>query len=297
MPESDVLLESLDLKFSELALAEGPSDVFRIVLEGAALAAPRVAMFLVRQGRVKGWSCAGYPADAARKLRALSVAVGEGWLGRPADPALEDRSEAGDEGGLPDFGQPRADEAAAYALRVGGKALAVLVIERRAGEPPWAPGAVGALRTIAQIRLELDLARRKLARLVGDAGASEGEPSGAPGPARPAEDTETALEPADGEAGRVASAAPADDPAHAAARRFARLVATDIRLYNEEAVMLGRRNRDLLHRIKEHLDRGRETFERRFPDLGEDGAAILRDAYVQVLAGGDAELLPADAVA
>ena len=80
------------------------------------------------------------------------------------------------------------------------------------------------------------------------------------------------------------------DPRREEARRYARLVATGIRLSNEEAVVVGRR-RDLASRLNEHIQRGREAFSRRFPDLGADGAKLLDDAYVQVLAGGDASLL------
>jgi hypothetical protein len=76
------------------------------------------------------------------------------------------------------------------------------------------------------------------------------------------------------------------------ARRYAKLVATDVRLYNEEAVILGRQHGDLADRLWVHLQRGREAFLRRFPDLGsEEGLALLHDAYVQVLAGGDSALL------
>ena len=84
----------------------------------------------------------------------------------------------------------------------------------------------------------------------------------------------------------------ADDPELAAAQRFARLVATDIRLYNEEAVVLGRRNRDLAERLGEHLVRGRQTFLRRHGSLGPAGLHILHEAFVQVLAAGDGSLLP-----
>ena len=75
------------------------------------------------------------------------------------------------------------------------------------------------------------------------------------------------------------------------ARRYARLVATDIRLYNEEAVVVGRKQRDLVTRLAEPMRRGRESFARRFPDLGAAGAKLLDDAYTHVLAGGDASLL------
>jgi hypothetical protein len=77
-----------------------------------------------------------------------------------------------------------------------------------------------------------------------------------------------------------------------AARRYARLVATDIRLYNEEAVVLGRRNGDLLDRLGDQIDRGKETFLRRHNDLGPAGIELLHEAFVQVLAAGDGKLIP-----
>jgi hypothetical protein len=89
----------------------------------------------------------------------------------------------------------------------------------------------------------------------------------------------------------VASGAADADPRREEARRYARLVATDIRLYNEEAVVVGRRQRDLSRRLGEQFQRGRVAFSHRFPDLGPDGMKLLEAAYIHVLAGGDASLL------
>jgi len=55
--------------------------------------------------------------------------------------------------------------------------------------------------------------------------------------------------------------------------------------------MLGRQHGDLARRLNEDLERGRDSFRRRFPDLGEDGLVLLQEAYVQVLAAGDPSLL------
>ena len=60
-------------------------------------------------------------------------------------------------------------------------------------------------------------------------------------------------------------------PEMAAAKRYAKLVATDIRLYNEEAVMLGRKHGDLIERLGEHIERGKETFMQRHSALGAAG--------------------------
>ena len=73
-------------------------------------------------------------------------------------------------------------------------------------------------------------------------------------------------------------------------------VATDIRLYNEEAVMLGRRHGDLVERLGRHLGQGKETFLRRHGSMGPAALQILHEAYVQVLAAGNAEIMPASAL-
>ena len=49
--------------------------------------------------------------------------------------------------------------------------------------------------------------------------------------------------------------------------------------------------------MRDHLTRGKDTFRRRFPSIGDLGAGILHDAYVQVLAGGDDSLIDAVGVA
>jgi hypothetical protein len=60
--------------------------------------------------------------------------------------------------------------------------------------------------------------------------------------------------------------------------------------------MLGRRHGDLVDRLGDNLDRGKETFLRRHGDLGPRGLEILHDAFVQVLAAGEERLLPRTAL-
>ena len=112
-------------------------------------------------------------------------------------------------------------------------------------------------------------------------------PRVATGVAATADSSLTELTPWSGTAAATAEA----DPRREEARRYARLVATDIRLYNEEAVITGRRQRDLAQRLGEQFQRGREAFTHRFPELGPEGMKLLDDAYVQVLAGGDPTLI------
>lgn len=291
-------VNALHDKVSQIASATSPSDVFKALLDGSRLAAPRAALFLVRQGRIKGLGGRGYDPDTGQRLRAFTAGGDEGWLGALAGKdrtVLEQRRGSAAD---PDFGQSPASESAATAVRVKGRAIALVLLERSGNEVPWAPPFLALMVQVAQLRLELNLAQRRAP--AGTTAVAAGKPeavraavAAAPAPAPleapPAAET-TGLSPVPAPAG---TATAVEDPALDAARRFARLVATDIRLYNEEAVLLGRRNGDLGERLSEHLMRGRETFLRRYGDLGPTALEILHKAYTQVLAGGDEALLPA----
>lgn len=303
----EAILGALERRVAALVDATTPSDVFRLVLEGSRVAVPRAAIFLHREGLWRGWGCTGYPAGAAGKLRAAAmpfdaadlVPVPDGpepaW--RPLLPTER----------MPDLGQPHAENAALLPLRVGGKPVAVLVAEGTAGETPWEPDGLAVLVHAARLRLELDLALRRVRGAAAESSRRDTMEIPAPAPSEPPETGTpglrrevpaaaakpvTELEPAPEPVSSSEVPPAISDPRLEDARRFARLIATDIRLYNEEAVVLGRRHKDLVRRLGDQLERGRESFHKRFEDLGEPGIRILRDSYVQVLAGGDESLIP-----
>ncbi len=243
--------------------ADSSAHALKALLEASQSAVPRAALFLVSQGNVRGWGSIGYPTSVSGAQRNYQNPADRGWLGaliRAADGRLGHRPETD---GDPDFGQAAGANAIGCTLCINNRPIAVLVGERASDESPWVPEALSTLTTVARIRFELYLVRRKV-----DAAAA-------------APDASAALE-----------SDPAKSPELDVARRYARLVATDIRLYNEEAVILGQRNGDLSERLGEHLGRGKETFLQRHAGLGPVGIQLLHDAYVQVLAAGNPGLIP-----
>jgi hypothetical protein len=76
-----------------------------------------------------------------------------------------------------------------------------------------------------------------------------------------------------------------------AARRFARLLVSEIKLYNEGAVRVGRERRDLLARLGGEIDRARRLYEERVPATVPGRAQHFHNELVQTLAGGDSALL------
>ena len=80
---------------------------------------------------------------------------------------------------------------------------------------------------------------------------------------------------------------PEQQKAHDDAKRFARLVVSEIKLYNEAKVNDGRRNKDLYERLKEDIERGRQMYAERVPAPVRERTNYFFDELVRILAGGD----------
>jgi hypothetical protein len=88
-----------------------------------------------------------------------------------------------------------------------------------------------------------------------------------------------------------AAETPAADDEEAAARRYARLLISEIKLYHQEAVEAGQRDRDLSERLGGEIARARSLYGERVPLHVRHAAHYFRDELVRTLAGGDASLL------
>ncbi|MBA2301337.1 MAG: hypothetical protein H0W08_01735, partial [Acidobacteria bacterium] len=75
------------------------------------------------------------------------------------------------------------------------------------------------------------------------------------------------------------------------ARRYARLLVSEIKLYNEATVREGRDRRDLLRRLGPEVDRARRLYEERVPSTVAGRAHHFNHELIQTLAGGDPSLL------
>ena len=81
---------------------------------------------------------------------------------------------------------------------------------------------------------------------------------------------------------------------HRAARRFSKLLVSEIELYNKEKVAEGRKNKDLYQRLKKDIDRSRQTYEERFGKTGTQQVDYFHEELVRALARNDPSLLGSD---
>ena len=115
-----------------------------------------------------------------------------------------------------------------------------------------------------------------------------------PPPAAPAaeERASTQFIPPSGISTRAAGPPPTDEAKkHDEARRFARLLVSEIKLYNEAKVEQGRKNKDLYERLKEDIDRSRQMYDERISQDVRKASNYFYDELVRILADGDTAAL------
>jgi hypothetical protein len=276
---------------AELAFAERLSDAIRrldnarslievidVLVDASAREVPRVAVFLVRGRKLAGWRAAGFTRDD--DPRELEVPLDQAGLLTKAirSPAAVATSGAmpGDAGATPFGSLPAASAALAIPLRVGGETVGVLYaddVSPREHEAPsvW-PESLDVLARHACRCLEVVT----IARVT--------QPVSIPAPSSP-----TAAPRRHTPQARIFEAGHDDDDD--AARRYARLLVSEIKLYHESAVNAGRRDRNLLERLRTEIDRARRLYSERVPAAVQTRADYFEQELVRTLANGDASLL------
>jgi hypothetical protein len=290
--EAEVAASREDLRSADLGASERLIDAVRAmdrdrslteILDSLASCAgretARVGLLLWHAGELRGWRFIGFgPAfDAASTIVikpeesgiiAEAIRTGDaissdtsGALAAPAFAAL-----------------PGGREGLAVPVTMNGDVIAVLYADQGTGaeagqRPPtltW-PDAIEIMARHAARCLEAATAITAIRALT----------------ERPA----TAARPSSPD---TASASPApQNDADEMARRYARLLVSEIKLYHEADVVAGRRERDLGTRLAVEIARARVLYDQRVPTSLRDRTHTdhFHDELVRTLASGDASLL------
>jgi len=83
----------------------------------------------------------------------------------------------------------------------------------------------------------------------------------------------------------------ADERLHRDAKRFAKLLVSEIELYNKAKVADGRTNKDLYRRLKSDIERSRQTYEKRFGKTLSKEYDYFHEELLRTLAVSDSSLL------
>jgi hypothetical protein len=120
--------------------------------------------------------------------------------------------------------------------------------------------------------------------------AGKGAPQQTEAPPQPQPQDRPTDPPSEATMSRVSDNARTQAPEEAA-RRFARLLLSEIRLYHEPAVDEGRRSGNLLSRLGPEIERARRLYDAQVPASLRTRAELFHQELVATLAGGDPRLL------
>jgi hypothetical protein len=85
-----------------------------------------------------------------------------------------------------------------------------------------------------------------------------------------------------------------EEKLHTDAKRFARLLVSEIKLYNEHHVLEGRTNHDLYLRLKRDIDRSREMYEKRVSPAVSRKIDYFHDEIIRILGDNNPSTLGSD---
>ena len=254
--------------------ARGLSEVLERLVQCSGHEVDRAAVLLVKGERLTGWRLAGFPPGGP-SAKSIDLGIEEAGLAGAvltSGVAASRPSDTADGPGLPPFAGHAGDRhAMALPVLVGGEVVAVLYADApRVNEPSsdarW-PAILEVLARHASRVLEA-MTVQQAAGLSLPRPMARGSHTAVPGP--------------------VEQAGKGDEEA---ARRYARLLLSEIRMYHEPIVDAGRRSGDLMSRLQGEIERARKLYEARVPESVEARAEYFDQELVRTLAGGDRTLL------
>jgi hypothetical protein len=250
------------------------AEILRHLLEGEARFAGRVALFVIKGGMATGWQGIGFDDNEA--IKNISLNAGAGLVGK----AIQGRALAAgatnefDSGFISQVKAPAENHCLVLPLVVKDKVAAALY-----ADGGTAPGGVldasglQALARFAGLWLELAALRKT------------GGPS--------AEEVPQSAQVASGSGAAAAAPVTEEDELHKKAKRFAKLLVEEIKLYNQSKVDEGRRQKDLYDRLKPDIEKSRATYDKRYAESAVASADYFTQELVRILADNDVSLMGA----
>lgn len=262
------------------------SEVLDALALAAAREAARAAVVVLRAERIQGWRMSGFgPRDAQPKSIDLALAD-SGVIGLAIGAARAVTTRDSQTAAIgPGFETLPADKMGlAVPVIVGGRVVAVVYADavsvngqhERPVPSGW-PELIEVLARHAGRCLEALTTQKTGPRIATGAQSAQGA-QGAPGASSAAPSGPSAM-------------MQITDGVQAAARRTARLLVADIRLFHEPAVSEGRRHRNLLSRLAPEIEKARQAYDDQVPPGVRTHTDYFHQELIRTLAGGDPTLL------
>ncbi len=285
-PVSELLREAT----TRIQGATAQVEILDALLEGCASFSARSAIFVVRGNTAAGWRARGFQDNEIIRTTPLELGNGLAAQAISARASVSGRMEQFYGNAGVKFGWPARDEVVVLPLVVRDRCVALLYAD---GGDPAGKLDSAALEVIVRTTgwwLELCANRRSASSTdtngAGVAAAASAVMAAAAGASHSVGATVAVAAPV------AAPAAPEDD-LHKKARRFAKLLVEEIKLYNQAKVNEGKANHDLYERLRDDIEKSRETYEKRYGQTAAGSSDLFNQELVRILADNNASLLGA----
>ena len=306
----------LNAAVSSVLDSSSQADILGALVQGAANFAERAALFVIRGGSAIGWRATGL--DNNEGIKSLAVELQQGLAARAYHehmPAAASAVEF-DAVFVSTYGAP-ADGTNALVLPLVVRDKVAALIYADAGARPGGKLDASALDCLVRFAgLWLEIVAIRKSGVASPEHETEKVPPDAAAPEEPAHPVsapppDMAPEPAYAAPAAVAAApaptpvvspapavaapgfSPEDEEIHKKAKRFAKLLVDEIKLYNPARVTEGRAQKDLYARLKDDIDKSRATYDKRYGATAAASGNYFSQELIRILANDDPSLLGA----
>ena len=317
-----------NVRRSMTKLNEGTSltDVLTLLLDEVSQFAPRVAIFILKGGSCIGWNGKGFdqsPGFNNDGIKRISVPTSANTVF--SDVINSRMSFVGESNKHPDniqllsrIGNVLPSNIFATPLVLRDRIAAVVYADSGDGSAQLHDSEALEILTAYASKLLDALSAQKSPVKTGEHLPLRAAPPPTPAPAMPVQEQEaeesgtvmfTSAEMnvssfgAPGASAEPAPAAPAAAEAdldsmdsdtrkkHEEAMRFARLLVSEIKLYNEAKVQQGRSNNGIYNLMRDDIERSRQLYKERVPEPIRSRTNYFNDELIRILADGDASAM------
>ncbi len=284
--------ETLNASISAIRESFTQAEILKSLLDGAAQFVSRTALFVIRGNNLAGWQSRGFTDD---DVRGLNLDASQGLAAR----AIEAKSRAAaaaadfDSAFIQHHRAPWDGNATVFPLVVRDKAAALLYCD--AGKNSNSKPDLAAVEVLTRYTcLWLEQTSGKKSQPATDATAVA-EPQEAAPPAPVAAPAVASAPPKAAPGGVLIEQLPAEEQdLHRKAKRFAKLLVDEIKLYNQSKVAEGRQNREIYKVLREDIEKSRATYNKRYGNTPVASANYFSDEVIRILADNDRALLGAE---
>jgi hypothetical protein len=300
---------SAALQKAVLAIQSGTTqkEILRALLDNTVLYSGRAALFVVKGGAATGWHSTSFSNSETVKDFPLDVTSGLAARVMQSRTAESGSASEIDPQFISKFGAPMDGNATILPLLLKDKISALVYADAGSGDENFDVAALDVLVRATSAWLEV-ISQRKLSQKEGTAESAPAAPAAndpfaAHTPIHSAkaqhgvEAAPAAMSAAAAWGGPTSAPAAAEPPSgevgeiHRKAQRFARLLMDELKLYNQAKVTEGRKHKDLYDRLKEDIEKSRQTYHKRYGNTPAGGADYFNQELIRSLAEDDVSLL------